>query len=253
MIRVRLLKRRRREVKVDPKLVANGMFQAWWPMECSKLGGQWNVKEKHIFTFSPFPTFPPTILFKPSFFPFDLKVLLYHGFKPLLMHFFIFLWSINYDFASQCNKSYTPSLSIWFWLKIWLSCSPYDYGVAHGHILQALSHTSEWRIASGVILRFDLNVTSLWWRTRTFRGVHSSWSWTPSSMVLSYFSKLSHPCDFVANWPPILVTNPKPSMKVVTKLKTFLSLHGFRFSTLDTIVGCAVRFINCFLIVRQIA
>jgi hypothetical protein len=30
-------------------------------------------------------------------------------------------------------------------------------------------------------------------------------------------------------------------------------LHGFRFSTLDTIVGCAVRFINCFLIVRQIA
>jgi hypothetical protein len=91
MIRVRLLKRRRREVKVDPKLVANGMFQAWWPMECSKLGGQWNVKEKHIFTFSPFPTFPPTILFKPSFFPFDLKVLLYHGFKPLLMHFFIFL------------------------------------------------------------------------------------------------------------------------------------------------------------------
>ncbi len=52
-----LLKRRRREVKVDPKLggqwkdpklgghwnvpslVAIGMFQAWWPLECSKLGG----------------------------------------------------------------------------------------------------------------------------------------------------------------------------------------------------------------------
>jgi hypothetical protein len=52
MIRVRLLKRRRREVKVDPKLggqwkdpkldgqwkvpslVAIGMFQAWWPLEC---------------------------------------------------------------------------------------------------------------------------------------------------------------------------------------------------------------------------
>jgi hypothetical protein len=52
MIRVRLLKRRRRKVKVDPKLggqwkvpslVANGRFQAWWPMEDSKLGGQWKV------------------------------------------------------------------------------------------------------------------------------------------------------------------------------------------------------------------
>jgi hypothetical protein len=52
IIRVHLLKRRRREVKVDPKLggqwnvpslVANGMFQAWWPLECSKLGGHWNV------------------------------------------------------------------------------------------------------------------------------------------------------------------------------------------------------------------
>jgi glutaredoxin len=48
MIRVRFLKRRRREVKVDPKLggqwkvpclVANGRFHAWWLMECSKLGG----------------------------------------------------------------------------------------------------------------------------------------------------------------------------------------------------------------------
>jgi hypothetical protein len=42
MIRVQLLKRRRREVKVDPKfggqwdvpsLVVNGRFHAWWPME----------------------------------------------------------------------------------------------------------------------------------------------------------------------------------------------------------------------------
>jgi hypothetical protein len=44
MIQIRLLKRRRREVKVDSKLggqwkvpclVANGMFQAWWLTECS--------------------------------------------------------------------------------------------------------------------------------------------------------------------------------------------------------------------------
>jgi hypothetical protein len=24
-------------------LVAIGMFHAWWPMECSKLGGHWKV------------------------------------------------------------------------------------------------------------------------------------------------------------------------------------------------------------------
>ncbi len=90
MIRVRLLKKRRREVKVDPKLggqwkvpslvaigkfhawwplessmlgghwnvpclVAIGMVQAWWPLECSKLGGHWEVKEKCLFTSSIFP------------------------------------------------------------------------------------------------------------------------------------------------------------------------------------------------------
>jgi hypothetical protein len=38
MIHVHLLKRRRRKVKVDPKL-----------------GGQWNVKEKHLFNSSQFP------------------------------------------------------------------------------------------------------------------------------------------------------------------------------------------------------
>jgi len=46
------LKRRRREVKVDPKLggqwkvpslVAIRRFQAWWPLESSMFGGQWKV------------------------------------------------------------------------------------------------------------------------------------------------------------------------------------------------------------------
>jgi len=52
MIRIRLLKRKIREVKVDlklggqwnvPSLVAMRMFHAWWPLECSMLGGHWNV------------------------------------------------------------------------------------------------------------------------------------------------------------------------------------------------------------------
>jgi hypothetical protein len=48
-----------------PSLVANGRFHVWWPMECSMLGGQWNVKEKHLFTSSIFPptTFTQTLNF----------------------------------------------------------------------------------------------------------------------------------------------------------------------------------------------
>jgi hypothetical protein len=135
IIRVRLLKRRRKEVKVDPKLdgqwnvpslVANGMFQAWWPLECSMLSGQWNVPSlvaigrfqawwplegegKTLFTSS---IFPQQLYLYPQFFPFDLTILLYHGLKPLLTPFFPFLQSINYGCAPQRNKSFTPSLSI---------------------------------------------------------------------------------------------------------------------------------------------
>jgi hypothetical protein len=48
----------------------------------------------------------------------------------------------------------------------------------------------------------------------------------------------------------ILVMNLKLSMKVVTRLKTPLSLHGLQFSTLDTIVGSMVQFADYLLIVR---
>jgi hypothetical protein len=100
IIRVRLLKRRKREVKVDPKLggqwnvpslvairrfqawwplegsklgghwkvpslVAIGRFQAWWPLECSKLGGHWKVKEK---PFSPLPFSPNNFTYTLNFF-----------------------------------------------------------------------------------------------------------------------------------------------------------------------------------------
>jgi hypothetical protein len=49
-----------------PSLVANGRFQAWWPMEGSKLGGHWNVKDKHLFTSS---IFPQQLYLHPQFFP----------------------------------------------------------------------------------------------------------------------------------------------------------------------------------------
>ncbi len=192
MIQVRLLKRRRREG-------GKGRSKAWWSMEGSKLGGQWKVKEKHLFTSCHFP--PQQSLFRPSIFSLDLKVLLYHGPRPLLTHSLPFFRSINYDYAFQCNKSFTPSLSIWFWLKHWFLSFPWNYGVAHCHLLWASSHTSEWRTASRVISRFDLNATSSWWRTWNSRSVHSSWSWTPLGLLLLYFSKLSHLGDLVTSRP----------------------------------------------------
>jgi hypothetical protein len=160
MIQVCLLKRRRREVKVDPKL-----------------GGQWNVPSLVVNgmwrknTFSPLPTFPPIINLQ----FFNLEILLYHGSRLLLMPFLRCPRSINYDYASRYNKSFTPSLSIWFWLKIWLFSFPWNHGVAHGHILRVPSRTSKWRIASGFIFISNPNVASSWWRTRTSRGVCSSW------------------------------------------------------------------------------
>jgi hypothetical protein len=63
----------------------------------SPLGGQWKEKEKVPFHL--FPLSPQTTLLKPSCFSFDIKVLFYHGFKLLFMHFLLFPWPINYDHA----------------------------------------------------------------------------------------------------------------------------------------------------------
>jgi hypothetical protein len=75
------------------------------------------------------------------------------------------------------------------------------YGVAHDHILRAASRIGEWRTASRVVSRSHSNTTSSWWRTRTSRGARLSWSRTPSSLVLSYFSELPHPSDLAASRP----------------------------------------------------
>jgi hypothetical protein len=48
-----------------------GRSKAWWAMECSMLGGQWKVKEKHLFTSSHFP--PNKFYLNLQFFPFTLQ------------------------------------------------------------------------------------------------------------------------------------------------------------------------------------
>ncbi len=140
-----------------------------WKVPCLVAKGRW--KEKHLFTSSYFP--PNKFYLNFQFFSFDLKVLLYHGSRPLLTHFIPCPWPINYDCASQCNKS-THSLSIWFWLKIWFFSFPWNYGVVHVHVLWALNLSSEWRTTSEVIFKFNTNASSSWWRPRTLRGAHLS-------------------------------------------------------------------------------
>jgi hypothetical protein len=76
-------------------------LHAWSPME----GEGKN-------TFSPLPFSLYKLYLNLQFFSFDLIILLYHGLKPLFTPFFLFFRSINYDCAPQCNKSFTPSLSI---------------------------------------------------------------------------------------------------------------------------------------------
>jgi hypothetical protein len=106
---------------------------------------------------------------------------------------------MNYDRRSWCHKSPPPSLSIWFCWRSFLSpLKLWRCALSH---LTSPKPISEWRTAFEVIFRFDPNVASSSWRTRTLRGVHLSWSWTPSNLVLSHFAKLSHPGDLVTSRP----------------------------------------------------
>jgi hypothetical protein len=80
-------------------------------------------------TFSHFP--PKRLYLNLRVFSFDIKVLLYHGSRPLFTHFLPFPWPINYDRTFWCHKSFTHSLLIQFgwrsllfslklWHRIWL-------------------------------------------------------------------------------------------------------------------------------------
>jgi hypothetical protein len=91
------------------------------------------------------------------------------------------------------------SLSIWFcWrsflfsLKLWCRALSHLTGPKpHKRMKNRLRNH----------FRFDPNVTSLRRRTRTSRGARSFWSWTPSSLVLSYFAELLHLGDLVTSRP----------------------------------------------------
>jgi hypothetical protein len=92
------LLKKRKEVKEDPNLVVNG--------------------RRRRSSFPPLFISPSNFFTQTFIFSFDFKHLLYHGSRPLLMHFLHFPSPINYDRAFRCHKSFLHSLLIWFWLKI---------------------------------------------------------------------------------------------------------------------------------------
>jgi hypothetical protein len=94
------------------------------------------------------------------------------------MHFLPFLWSINYNYASQCNKSSTHSLPIWLKIEDFFSFL-WNYGVVYGHILWASSCISEWKIASEIISRFDIDTNEDLkpWQLRICLEVDPPWVW----------------------------------------------------------------------------
>ncbi len=112
-------------MKEDPNLVANGRRRKRFPclvpngkkrrsFQCLVVNGR-----RRRSSFSPLFIFPPTNFIQAFIFSFDIKLLLYHGSRPLLTRFFPFPWPINYDHTSRCHKSFPHSLPIWFWLKIY--------------------------------------------------------------------------------------------------------------------------------------
>jgi hypothetical protein len=101
-----LKKKSRKEVKENPNLLAYGRFQF--------LVANGRRRRNILFTSSHFPL---NFFYLNFFFPIDLKVLLYHGSRPLLTPFLPFFLPINYNHAYWCNKFLAHSLSIGFWLN----------------------------------------------------------------------------------------------------------------------------------------
>jgi hypothetical protein len=101
-----------------------------------KLDGQWEEKEK-VFClvangrrrfFSTSSHFPPKQLhLNLHFLSFDIKVLLYHGPRPLFTHALPFPWPINYDHISWCHNY--PHLHYRFDFFEDFSSLAWNYGV----------------------------------------------------------------------------------------------------------------------------
>ncbi len=242
MIRLRPFKKKEGN-EGRSQLVTNGRRRKRF--QCLEANGR--KRRRFIFTSSHFP--PNRLYLDLPIFSFDIKVLLYHGYRSLFMHFLPFPWPINYDRAFWCHKSPTYSLLIRFgWISLLFSLKLWRW---YDHVLWASSCVNKWRAGSGIIFRFDVDATSSWWRLWTTRSACSSWNQSPSSLVLSHFSKLSHLGDFVASWPRLRWWTWNHLWRLLQDWRYLYLCMVFNFPVLDTVVGCTIRFTNCLPIVKQ--
>ncbi len=175
----------------------------------SLLGGQWKVKEKVLFLvangrwrknpFHLFPLSPQPILPKPSIFPFDLKVLLYHGYRLLFANppFSLAYKSWSCTLMSQVPPTFiTNSILLKIFLlsfEIMASRMVTSYGP------QAAQMNEEPTSESSLDLTLTQHPRDEDPASQEVCARLKSRS--PSSLVLSHFSKLSHPGDFVTSRP----------------------------------------------------
>jgi hypothetical protein len=135
-----------------------------------------------------------------------------------------------------------PHIHCWFdfdWrylpfsLKLWCCVWPH---------LKTSNYISEWKTSLKVIFRFDVDVTSSWWRPWIAKGARSSWILIELGIIT--FLQILSPWWFCCKSTMFLV------MKIVMRWKTPPSSHGFQFSVLDTIVGYVVWFTDYLLITK---
>ncbi len=75
------------------------------------------------------------------------------------------------------------------------------------HVLWALSHTNEWITTPRIVLKFDTNSSSSWWRFWTSRGVPLSWNWT---LWTWYYNIFLNFCTLVILLQVNLTSNDEP-------------------------------------------
>jgi hypothetical protein len=165
------------------------------------------------------------------------------------MHSLPFPWPINYNHVSWCNKSSTYSLLIWFWLKI--SYPFYEImasRMATSYRPQVAQVNEEPPLESSLDLTL-MHILSM--KIPNLERCTLVLKLNPLEPGTIVFLRTLAPWSTCCKSTSLLMMNPKPFMKVIMKLKILISSHGLQFSTLDTIVGCTVRFINYLLIARQ--
>jgi hypothetical protein len=186
-----------------------------------------------------------------TLFPIDFKALVYHGAKPLFcvipsfsltykLHSCVLMY---YVFHTHYQVDFDQRFSFWI------------HGITYDHIPLALNHTSEWRIALGVIFKLD-TIQHLRDENLELQKVRLHFKTNPLELDIINFFQILVPWWYCCWLISHLVMNWKLFAKIFAKIfmrqKTPWSLRGLWFLMLDIIISCMIWFVNFLLIARRI-